>query len=90
LIAIPILFLLGPTQLKKIQFLFLFLIVFYSKKIRRRSLDDVVLAEFDRNLNFVLDDILPDVVTRLRNHEKYSSYWINFVCDEIAHSLMEQ
>jgi len=33
LIAIPILFLPGPTQLKKIQFLFLFLflIMFYLK-----------------------------------------------------------
>jgi len=90
LIAILILFLLGPTQLKKIQFLFLFLIVFYSKKIRRRSLDDLVLAEFDRNPNFVLDDILPDVVARLKNHGKCSSCWINFVRDEIAHSLMEQ
>jgi len=64
--------------------------VFYSKKIRRRSLDDVAFAEFDRNLNFILDDILPDVVARLRNHEKYSPCWIDFVRDEIAHSLMEQ
>jgi hypothetical protein len=64
--------------------------VFYSKKIRRRSLDDVAFAEFDRNLNFILDDILPDVVARLRNHEKYSPCLIDFVRDEIAHSLMEQ
>jgi len=52
-------------------------------------LDDVAFAEFDRNPNFVLDDILPDV-TRLRNHENYSPCWINFIGDEIAHSLMEQ
>jgi hypothetical protein len=32
---------------------------------------------------------LPDVVVRLRNHEKYSPCWIDFVRDEIAHSLME-
>ena len=64
--------------------------MFYSKKIRRRSLDDVAFAEFDRNLNFILDDILPDVVARLRNHEKYSPCLIDFVRDEIAHSLMEQ
>jgi len=64
--------------------------VFYSKKIRRRSLDDVAFAEFDRNLNFILDDILPDVVARLRNHEKYSPCLIDFVRDEIAHSLMKQ
>jgi hypothetical protein len=63
---------------------------FIQKKIRRRSLDDVAFAEFDRNLNFILDDILPDVVARLRNHEKYSPCLIDFVRDEIAHSLMEQ
>jgi len=89
LIAIPILFLPGPTQLKN-QFLFLFLIVFYSKKIRRRSLNDVAFTKFDRNLNFEFDDILPNVVARLRNHKKYSPYWIDFVRYEIAHSLMEQ
>nr|XP_034902955.1 protein ALP1-like [Populus alba] len=32
--------------------------------IRRRSHDDVVFAEFDRNPNYVPDDILPDVVAR--------------------------
>jgi hypothetical protein len=50
----------------------------------------VTFAEFDHNLNFVLDDILPYVVARLRNHEKYSPCWIDFVRDEIAHSLMKQ
>ena len=30
--------------------------------IRRRSHDDVVFAEFDRNPNFVPDDILPNVM----------------------------
>jgi hypothetical protein len=62
----------------------------FIKKIRSRSLNDVAFAEFDPNLNFVLDDILSDVVARLRNHEKYSPCWINFVRYEIAHSLMEQ
>jgi hypothetical protein len=71
LIAIPILFLSGSDPVKKIQFLFLFLIYFFQK-IRRRSLDDVAFAEFDRNSNFILNDILPDVVARLRNHGKYS------------------
>ena len=55
--------------------LFIFIFIFNCvlfKKIRRRSLDDVVFAEFDRNPNFILDDILPDVVEHLRNHEKYS------------------
>jgi hypothetical protein len=38
--------------------------------IRRRSHDDVIFAEFDRNPNFISDDILPDVVTRSRSHEE--------------------
>jgi hypothetical protein len=42
----------------------------FIQKIRRKSLDDITFAEFDRNLNFVLDDILLDVVARLRNHGK--------------------
>jgi len=37
------------------------------RKIRRRSFDDVAFAEFDRNFIFVLDDILHDVVVRLKN-----------------------
>ena len=32
----------------------------YSKKIRRRSLDAVTFAEFNRNPNFVLDRSDPD------------------------------
>jgi len=70
LIAISILFLSGSDPVKKIQFLFLFLICFIQKI--RRSLDDVAFAEFDRNINFILNDILPDIVARLRNHGKYS------------------
>jgi hypothetical protein len=62
----------------------------FIQKIRKRSLDDVAFAEFDRNSNFIIDDILPDVVARLRNHGKYSLYLIDFVRDEIIYSLMEQ
>jgi len=62
----------------------------FIQKIRRRSFNNVAFAEFDRNLNFILDDILPYVVARLRNHGKYSPCWIDFVRDEIAHSLKEQ
>jgi hypothetical protein len=61
----------------------------FIRKIRRRSLDDVAFTEFDRNPNFVLDDILPDVVARLRNQENCSFCRIDFVCDEIVDSLME-
>jgi hypothetical protein len=50
--------------------------VFFIQKIRRKSLDDVT-----KNSVFI--------VARLRNHEKYSSCFVDFVRDEIAHSLME-
>ena len=64
--------------------------MYFIQKIRRRSFNNVAFAEFDRNLNFILNDILPDVVARLRNHGKYSPCWIDFVRNEIAHSLIEQ
>ena len=57
--------------------------------IRRRSYDDVMFAEFDRNFNFVPDYIFLDVVVCLENHENCNLYWIDFVSDEIAHSLMK-
>jgi len=42
----------------------------FIRKIKRKSLDDVAFAEFDRNLNFIPDDILPDVVARLKKSRK--------------------
>jgi hypothetical protein len=62
----------------------------FIQKIRRRSLDDVTFAEFDRNLNFVPNDILSDVVARLRNQGNRSPCRIDFVHDEIVDSLMKQ
>jgi uncharacterized membrane protein len=59
----------------------------FIQKIRRRSLDDVTFVEFDR---FVPDDILPDVVTRLRNQGNCIPCRMDFVRDEIVDSLMEQ
>jgi hypothetical protein len=32
--------------------------------IRRRSQDDAVFSEYDRNPNLILDDFLPDIVPR--------------------------
>ena len=64
--------------------------MYFIRKIRRRLLDDIVFAEFDCNLNFFLDDILPDIVARLRNQENCSPCRINFVHDEIIDSLIEQ
>ena len=34
----------------------------FIRKIKKRLLDDIAFVEFNCNLNFVLDDILPDVV----------------------------
>jgi hypothetical protein len=62
----------------------------FIQKIRRRSLDDVAFAEFDRNPNFVPDDVLPDVVARLKNQGNCSSYRMDLIRDEIVDSLMEQ
>ena len=46
--------------------------------------------EFDRNLNFVSDDILPDFVASSKNSGNYSPYQMNFIRDEIIDKLMEQ
>jgi hypothetical protein len=50
----------------------------------------VIFAEFDRNFNFVSDDILPDFVARSKNHGNCSSCPMNFVRDGIINSLMKQ
>jgi len=62
----------------------------FIRKIRRRSLDNITFAEFDRNPNFIPDDISPDVVARLRNQGNCSPYRMDFVRDEIVDSLMEK
>ena len=58
--------------------------------IRRRLHDNVAFAEFDRNLNFISDDILLDIVARSRSHENCSPCRVDFVRDGIANSLLEQ
>jgi hypothetical protein len=45
--------------------------------------------EFNRNSNFVSDDILPDFITRSKNDENYSFYQMNFIRDEIVDKLIE-
>jgi len=58
--------------------------------IRRRSHDDVAFAELDCNLNFILNDILPDIAILSRSHRNCSHYRMDFTRDEIVDSLMEQ
>jgi hypothetical protein len=52
--------------------------------------DDVAFAEFDRNPNFVPDNILLDVVARLGNYENCSPCRMDFVRNEIVDSLIKQ
>jgi hypothetical protein len=58
--------------------------------IRKRSHDDVAFAEFDRNPNFIPDDILLDVIAHSGSHINCSPCRMDFVRDGIADSLMEQ
>jgi hypothetical protein len=53
-------------------------------------IDEVAFAQFDRNLNFVPDYILPDVVARLKNQENSSPCRMYFIRDGIVDSLIEQ
>jgi hypothetical protein len=46
-------------------------------------------VEFNRNFNFVSDDILLDFVARSKNLENYSPYQMNFIRDEIIDKLIE-
>ena len=59
----------------------------YIKKI---SLDDIVFTQFDHNLDFVANGILPDVIAHSRNHKNYNPCRMNFIYDRIAYGLMEQ
>jgi len=52
--------------------------------------DDLTFVEFDCNPNFIPDNILPDIVARSGNHGNCSSYWIDFIRDEITNSFTKQ
>jgi len=39
--------------------------------IKKRFHDDIIFAEFNRNSNFIHDDILPDIVARSGSHENH-------------------
>ncbi|KAG5235433.1 protein ALP [Salix suchowensis] len=56
--------------------------------IRRRSQDDITFAEYDRNPNFVPEDILPDVVPRSNSQRSQTRSRMDLVRDGIASSLM--
>ncbi|KAG5233162.1 protein ALP [Salix suchowensis] len=58
--------------------------------IRRRSQDDITFAEYDRNPNFVPEDILPDVVPRSNSQRSQTRSRMDLVRDGIASSLMRE
>ena len=54
--------------------------------IKRRSQDDITFAEYDRNPNFVPEDILPNVVPRSNSQGSQTCSHMNLVRNEIASS----
>ncbi|XP_034912237.1 uncharacterized protein [Populus alba] len=58
--------------------------------IRRRSQDDAVFSEYDRNPNLIPDDFLPDTVQVSAVQGSQRPSRMDFVRDGIANSLMEQ
>jgi hypothetical protein len=58
--------------------------------IRRRSQEDEVFAEYDRNPNFIPDDFLLDIVARSDSQGSQRSSCMDFVLNGIANSLMGQ
>jgi hypothetical protein len=58
--------------------------------IRRISHDNIAFTEFNRNFNFVPDDILPDVVVRSGSHGTSRPGQMDFGRDGIADIIMEQ
>jgi hypothetical protein len=58
--------------------------------IRRRSLDDAVFSEYDRNPNLIPDDFLPDIIQASAVQGSQMPSRMNFIRDGIANILMEQ
>ena len=58
--------------------------------IRWRSQDDAVFSEYDRNPNFISDELLPDIVPRSAFQKSQRPSRMDFIRDGITNSLMEQ
>jgi len=58
--------------------------------IRNKSQEDVVYIESDRYSNFFLNDFLIDVVSLSQTHGNKRSFYMDYVYDRIATSLMGQ
>jgi hypothetical protein len=58
--------------------------------IRRTSMQDVAFMEFNRHLDFVPDDFVTDVAPHAQMQGYHRPSRMDYVCDEIAASLMTQ
>ena len=58
--------------------------------IRRKSQGDITFTEYDRNPNFVPEDILPDIVSRSNSQRSQTRSRMDLVRDGIASSLMKE
>jgi hypothetical protein len=58
--------------------------------IRKRLQGDVAFAKYNCNSNFVPDDFLPDVVAHSDSQGSQRPSCMDFVCNEIANSLIGQ
>ena len=56
--------------------------------IRRKSQDDVVFVEYDRNPDYIPDDFLPNIVACENSLSLQTSSCMDIVRDDIANSLM--
>jgi hypothetical protein len=56
--------------------------------IRKKSQDDEVFFEYNRNFNFITDDFLPDIVPRSAIEGSQRPSRMDFVRNRIANSLL--
>jgi hypothetical protein len=78
-----------PSKIKKSKKNLKYCVLFEKLVFTTIQWHYIIILEEDRNLNFVSDDILPDVVARSGSHENYSTCRMDFVSDGIVNSLME-
>lgn len=58
--------------------------------IKRKSQKDIVFNEYDRHSNFVLQDILLNVVPNYQTQSSHRPSRMDYICDDIATNLMDE
>jgi len=58
------------------------------KYIKRKSVEDFALTEYDRNPNFISDDILTDIFPCSQSQGNQLSSQMNYIRDGITNSFM--